>query len=151
MSAVLTFPQTNFRAMEIRDLDAVMEIEDRAYPYPWSKSIFRDCIKAGYHCWVAEQDEIVIGYTVFIVAVAECHILNICIDPKLHGEGFGRKLLKELLVYTRDMQAKCAFLEVRPSNKYAISLYESEGFNEVGIRKKYYPAKHGREDAVIFA
>ena len=151
MSAVLTFSEKNIRPMIVDDLDIVMEIEDQAYPYPWSKVIFRDCIKAGYHCWVFEHENNIIGYAVFIIAVAECHILNICINPELHGKGFGRKLLREVLEHTKDAQAKCAFLEVRPSNTYAISLYESEGFNEVGTRKKYYPAKHGREDAVIFA
>jgi ribosomal-protein-alanine N-acetyltransferase len=98
-----------------------------------------------------EVDDKLVGYAVFIVAVEECHILNICIYPPLHGQGLGRKLLSAVLTLAKDAQAKSIFLEVRPSNRHAISLYESEGFNEVGVRKKYYPARHGREDAVIFA
>ena len=151
MSAVLQSPEANYRPMDFDDLDAVMAIENQAYPYPWSKVIFRDCIKARYQCWVMELDSDIIGYAVFIIAVAECHILNICVNPELHGKGLGRHLLREVLECAAAAQAKCAFLEVRPSNAHAISLYESEGFNEVGTRKKYYPAKHGREDAVIFA
>ena len=151
MSAILTFPEENYRPMEIDDLDFVMAIEDQAYPYPWSKAIFRDCIKANYNSWVMELDNDIVGYAVFLIAVAECHVLNICINPNLQGKGLGRKLLNEVLENAKAAEAKCAFLEVRPSNAHAISLYESEGFNEVGTRKKYYPAKHGREDAVIFA
>lgn len=151
MSAVIKDSAEIYRQMEFDDLDAVMEIESHAYTYPWSKAIFRDCISASYHCCVMEVDGKLVGYAVFIVAVGECHILNICIHPTLHGQGLGRKLLSAVLTLAKDAQAKCIFLEVRPSNRHAISLYESEGFNEVGIRKKYYPAKHGREDAVIFA
>ena len=151
MSAVIKPPAEHYRPMQMDDLDAVMAIENHAYIYPWSKAIFRDCINANYHCCVMEADGSLVGYAVFIIAVGECHILNICIQPELHGQGLGRKLLCTVHELARDSQAKCIFLEVRPSNRHAISLYESEGFNEVGIRKKYYPAKHGREDAVIFA
>ena len=151
MSAVLESPGLACRPMQISDLDDVMEIEHRAYPFPWSRAIFQDCIKAGYHCWVAELDNEVIGYTVFINAVEECHLLNLCVDPELQGRGYGRQLLSHVLTSAREYNAVCVFLEVRPSNAYAIQLYESEGFNEVGIRKQYYPTNHGRENAIIFA
>ena len=150
MRAVIKDPDEIYRQMKIDDLEDVMAIESHAYTYPWSKAIFRDCIGANYHCCVMEVDSELVGYAVFIIAVGECHILNICIHPQLHGRGLGRKLLCAVLELASESQAKCVFLEVRPSNIHAISLYESEGFNEVGIRKKYYPAKHGREDAVIF-
>ncbi|MEM7304606.1 MAG: ribosomal protein S18-alanine N-acetyltransferase [Pseudomonadota bacterium] len=151
MSAVISESEECYRSMKVDDLDAVMGIESNAYTYPWSRAIFRDCINANYHCCVMEIDNIIVGYAVFIVAVGECHILNICINPELQGKGLGRKLLSAVLEFAKDSQAKCIFLEVRPSNRHAISLYNSEGFNEVGVRKKYYPAKHGREDAVILA
>ena len=151
MSAILESSKLAYRAMQISDLDDVMEIEHRAYPFPWSRAIFQDCIKAGYHCWAAELDNNVVGYAVFINAVEECHLLNLCIDPELQGRGYGRQLLSHVLNSAREYKAICVFLEVRPSNAYAIQLYESEGFNEVGIRKQYYPTNHGREDAVIYA
>ena len=151
MSAVLESTDPNYRLMELSDLSGVMQIEHVAYQYPWSLAIFQDCIKAGYHCWVAELEEEIIGYAVFINAVQECHLLNLCINPTLQGRGFGRKLLANVLDNAGDYNATCVFLEVRPSNKYAVDLYESEGFNEVGVRKKYYPSSHGREDAVIYA
>ena len=151
MSAVFETPELSYRLMEISDLDNVMDIEQRAYPYPWSRTIFTDCINAGYHCWVAEQQGKFAGYAIFINAVEECHLLNISIDPDLQGRGYGRQLLSQLIDNAKEYSAVCVFLEVRPSNTYAIQLYESEGFNEVGIRKRYYPAKHGREDAIIYA
>lgn len=151
MSAVLESTDPSYRLMELNDLARVMEIEEIAYEYPWSQAIFRDCIKAGYHCWVAEFENQVIGYAIFINAVQECHLLNLCINPTLQGRGLGRKLLANVLSNAKDYNATCVFLEVRPSNKYAVALYESEGFNEVGVRKQYYPSDHGREDAVIYA
>ncbi len=151
MSAVLESTDPSYRLMDLNDLSDVMDIEQVAYQYPWSPAIFQDCIKAGYHCWVAELEGEIIGYAVFINAVQECHLLNLCINPALQGRGFGRKLLANVLNNAKDYHASCVFLEVRPSNKYAVDLYESEGFNEVGLRKKYYPSSHGREDAVIYA
>ena len=133
------------------DVDHVMAIENVAYQFPWTQKIFVDCINAGYHCWVVEQGHRIVGYVVFITAVGECHLLNICIDPQSQGRGLGRELLLKVLESVELHDVKCIFLEVRPSNRCAIQLYESVGFNEVGIRQKYYPTKHGREDAIIFA
>ena len=151
MSAVFEYPQEQYRQMTMGDLVNVMRIEEAAYQFPWSLAIFRDCIKAGYTCWVVEISNNIIGYAVYINAVQECHLLNLCVDPKLQGKGFGRKLLAKVLEDAKENDARCIFLEVRPSNQHALLLYESEGFNEVGVRKKYYPTQHGREDAVIFA
>lgn len=151
MSAVLEPAELEYRPMEIEDLDNVMDVEARAYPFPWSRAIFQDCINAGYHCWVVEQQNQFIGYAVFINAVEECHLLNICIDPELQGRGYGRQLLNHVMDNAKEYKAVCVFLEVRPSNIHAVDLYESEGFNEVGLRKQYYPTSHGREDAVIYA
>ena len=109
MSAVLISPEENYRSMEIDDLDVVMDIEKNAYIYPWSKAIFRDCINAKYHCCVMELENKIVGYAVFIVAVAECHILNICIDPELHGKGLGRKLLNEVIKDSKVAKAKLSF------------------------------------------
>jgi len=140
-----------YRNMREEDIEHVMAIENVAYQFPWTEKIFVDCINAGYHCWVVEQSQQIVGYVVFITAVGECHLLNICIDPYSQGRGLGRELLLKVLETVVLNNVKCIFLEVRPSNTHAIQLYESVGFNEVGIRQKYYPTKHGREDAIIFA
>lgn len=151
MSAVLEFPTDEYRLMQEDDLVSVVNIEQAAYLFPWSEAIFRDCLRVGYACWVVELDQEVAGYAILLTAVDECHMLNLCIDPQLQGKGYGRRLLNKMLDYAKSINANSAFLEVRPSNTYAVDLYESEGFNEVGIRKDYYPAKFGREDAMIFA
>ena len=151
MSAVLEFPTDEYRLMQEDDLASVVNIEQAAYQFPWSEAIFRDCLRAGYACWVVELDQEITGYAILLTAVGECHVLNLCIDPQLQGRGYGRRLLNKMLDYAKSIDANSAFLEVRPSNTYAVELYESEGFNEVGIRRDYYPAKFGREDAMIFA
>ena len=151
MSAVFEYPNEEYRHMTQDDLEMVMRIEESAYQFPWTLAIFRDCLKAGYSCWIAEINNEIIGYAVFINAVQECHLLNLCIDPDLQRKGLGRRLLAKVLDDAKEKDAGCVFLEVRPSNEHALLLYESEGFNEVGVRKKYYPTKNGREDAVIFA
>jgi len=151
MSAVFEYPNETYRLMNTHDLPAVLDIENRSYEFPWSEGIFHDCLRFGYSSWVAEIDRNTVAYAVMALAVQECHILNICVDPKLQSQGIGRRFLLELLNIARARKADAAFLEVRPTNSRALSLYFSEGFNEIGNRKDYYPAKFGREDAIILA
>ncbi len=151
MSAVLSDAGYHFRPMCEPDLAAVMEIEQAAYQYPWSHRIFSDCLRVGYSCWVFEDGDHLIGYGIMSVAVGECHILNLCIRPSEQGAGYGRALLEFLLDMARERNADTAFLEVRPSNTSGLSLYRKVGFDEVGMRKNYYPHPRGREDAVILA
>jgi len=151
MSAVFESPIETYRLMTAHDLSKVMEIECRSYEFPWTEGIFHDCMRFGYSSWVTEIDRDIVGYAVMSLAVQECHILNICVDPKLQSQGIGRRLLLELLCIAKSREADTAFLEVRPSNVQALSLYFSEGFNEIGSRRDYYPARIGREDAVILA
>lgn len=139
------------RAMRETDLETVFTIETQAYPFPWTQGIFRDCLRAGYGCWVLERDGLVIGYGILSVAAGEAHILNICIAPRAQGLGHGRRLMRRLLDLARWHQADRVFLEVRPSNPRAIKLYDELGFNEIGRRPNYYPAKDGREDAIVMA
>ena len=139
------------RPMRQADVEAVVAIEQRAYPFPWTAGIFRDCLRAGHHCWVLEAGGTIIGYGVLSAAAGEAHILNVCIDPDRQGAGLGRRLLRRLVDLARWHQAEQVFLEVRPSNPKAIALYRSEGFNEIGTRPNYYPAAKGREDAIVMA
>lgn len=139
------------RPMRQADVEAVVAIEQRAYPFPWTAGIFRDCLRAGHHCWVLEAGGSIIGYGVLSAAAGEAHILNVCIDPDRQGAGLGRRLLRRLVDLARWHHAEQVFLEVRPSNPKAIALYRSEGFNEIGTRPNYYPAAKGREDAIVMA
>lgn len=151
MSAVLRRPEFLMLPMLGDDIPGVMEVETAAYPFPWTEGIFRDCLRVGYCCWVVKREEAVVGYGVMSVAAGECHILNLCVHPELQGQGHGREMLRCLIAIGRNHNADTAFLEVRASNLAALRLYEAEGFCEVGIRRGYYPAAEGREDAVILA
>jgi [ribosomal protein S18]-alanine N-acetyltransferase len=137
--------------MRGEDIDAVMEVERSAYDYPWTHGIFQDCLTAGYCCWLSHQREAVAGYGVMSVAVQEAHILNLCVHPQRQGQGLGRWMLGRLLELAGEHHAETAFLEVRVSNQTALRLYRSLGFNEIGLRKNYYPAGRGREDALMLA
>jgi len=148
MNALL---QTDFRCrpMHADDLDAVMAIEPEIYPFPWSRGNFADSLSAGYSCWVAEHAGGIIGYGVLMVVLDEAHLLNVSIARRWQGQGHGRALLQHFIAVARRHGALTMFLEVRPSNTRAIALYESLGFNEFSVRKGYYPAENGREDAVL--
>jgi ribosomal-protein-alanine N-acetyltransferase len=138
------------RKMTMSDLPEVLAIERKNYQFPWEEDIFKDCFKAGYSCWVCEELDKVLGYGLLSIAVGEAHILNISVDPAEQNQGIGRKLLENLIAVATG-RAETMFLEVRPSNTVAIALYKNVGFNEIGIRKGYYPAENGREDALMLA
>ncbi|WP_425481383.1 ribosomal protein S18-alanine N-acetyltransferase [Luteimonas terrae] len=139
------------RPMRATDVDAVMDVELRAYPFPWTRGIFDDCLRAGYPAWLLHVDGRLAGYGVLSIAAGEAHVLNVCIDPSLQGGGLGRRLFRALIDIARQRGAERVFLEVRPSNPHAIALYHDEGFNEIGRRPRYYPAHTGREDAIVMA
>ncbi len=140
-----------FRPMRVEDVDAVMAIERRAYPFPWTAGIFEDCLRSGYPAWILHEVRGIVGYGVLSIAAGEAHVLNVCIAPEAQGCGHGRRLFRALIDAARGHGAQRVFLEVRPSNPHAIALYHDEGFNEIGRRPRYYPAHNGREDAIVMA
>lgn len=142
----------HLRRMQESDLPEVMQIELRAYPWPWSVGNFRDCLRSGYSMWVLEADKRIIGYAVLSVQADEAHLLNLCIDPACQSRGLGRRLLRDVRSAAQASGAQRIFLEVRPSNRHAVKLYQDEGFNEIGRRPRYYPAaNNGREDGLVMA
>lgn len=151
MSAVIKEGECYIRPMQEEDVAAIMVIETQAYDFPWSETIFQDCLRVGYCCWVLERDDVLVAYGVMSVAVGESHILNLCVSPDYQAIGLGKMLLMHLLEVAQDHNANMTFLEVRPSNFGAIKLYLDSGFDEIGMRRNYYPAKMGREDALILA
>ena len=151
MVAILQEPYPQMRPMRLEDLDQVTAIEITAYDYPWTHAIFRDCLRAGYNCWVLAQSVEVIGYGVLTVAAGEAHVLNVCVARAEQSGGHGKHLMRRLIELARWHQAERIFLEVRPSNARAVELYHDLGFNEIGKRPNYYPAKRGREDAIVMA
>lgn len=139
------------RAMSADDLEAVIAIELAAYEFPWTPGIFADCLRAGYRAWVVDHGGMVCGYGLLSAAAGEAHVLNVCIDPGRRRNGLARLLMARLLDDARGLGAQRVFLEVRPSNTGAVALYEDLGFNLVSRRPNYYPAAHGREDALVMA
>ena len=135
--------------MQPADLDAVMAIEPTIYPYPWSRGNFSDSLAAGHSCWLLEHNRSIVGYAVLMLVLDEAHLLNISIAAGHQGRGLGRALLTHMGDVARKHGAVQMFLEVRPSNIAAVRLYESFGFNEMAIRRGYYPARGGREDAIL--
>lgn len=128
-----------------------MAMEVCAYPFPWTAGIFSDCLRSGYACWLLEEGTELLGYGVLSVAAGEAHLLNLCVGPKSQGQGLGGHLLRKMIELARWHRAQRVFLEVRPSNPAALALYERAGFNEIGRRPNYYPARAGREDALVLA
>ena len=139
------------RRMTEADVDAVMIIECQVYPFPWTEGIFRDCLRVGYGCWIIERDGENHGYCVMMVGGGDAHVLNLCVKPESRGQGLGRIMLAHMMDKARRLAVETLLLEVRPSNCTAIQLYHSVGFNEIGLRKDYYPTQNGREDALILA
>jgi len=138
-----------FRAMLPSDVPAVGALERAAYAFPWSEGIFRDCLRVGYLCRVAELEGEIVSYGIVAMGAGEAHILNLCVAEKYRGRSVGRQMLLLLLERSRQAGMVDAYLEVRPSNPLAIALYQSVGFVQVGQRKGYYQSPDGREDALV--
>lgn len=139
------------RLMRHEDLSHVSDIERRSYDFPWSHGVFYDCLLAGYQCVVLERDGDVAGYAILSVAAGEAHILNLCVDPAFRSHGYGERMLDEILFRARTSSVREIFLEVRPSNVHALTLYKKKGFYQVAHRPQYYQAHEGREDAAVLA
>lgn len=138
------------RIMTEADLVEVYDIECRAYQFPWQQSIFVNSVKKHF-CLLAQVDNKIVGYAILSYVLDEASILNIVADPASQGRGVGSVLLQGLLDFAEQKGCCNIFLEVRESNTAAYQLYQKFYFDEVGVRKNYYPIKNGREDALILA
>jgi ribosomal-protein-alanine N-acetyltransferase len=151
MSAVLKPDQFGIEPMAEADLHAVLDIERRIYEFPWTLGNFADSLRSGYSCWVARSADHVIGYAIIAVAAGEAHLLNLSIDSRMQRRGHGSTLLNHVIATVREQRAGTLFLEVRPTNDPGRELYRKFGFKRIGVRRDYYPAARGREDAWVLA
>jgi ribosomal-protein-alanine N-acetyltransferase len=136
------------RPLELRDLSAIEAIEKRAYPTPWSRSMFAsELAKPTSICLGAFEGDELVGYVINSRYVDAWHVMNVAVDPDRHRRGIGTALLRRLFELTRDDERRGYTLEVRISNAGAIRLYEQLGFEARGIRRGYYT--DNREDALI--
>lgn len=148
MSAVLQ-PRLDFAPMTAIDLDAVAAAEIPLYEFPWTRTNFSDSLAAGYSAWVMRLGQDLVGYAVMMVVIDEAHILNLSIAREWQRQGNGMRLLDFLIRTARLAGVQTLFLEVRPSNSAARALYGRRGFRQIGVRRGYYPATWGREDALV--
>lgn len=137
------------RDMTEADLDAVLRIEREVHAHPWTRGNFSDALRSKYQCKVFESDGNMLGYAVLMLAVDESELLDIAIDAARQRQGWGRRLLDEMMALARHFGMRRMVLEVRASNKAAIALYRKAGFRDIGLRRDYYQAENGREDAIL--
>ncbi|MDH2915431.1 MAG: ribosomal protein S18-alanine N-acetyltransferase [Gallionella sp.] len=137
------------REMTEADLEAVLRIEREVHAHPWTPGNFSDALRSGYQCKVFELEGEMLGYAVLLLAVDEAELLDIAIDASHQRKGIGRKLLESMLSLARHENMRRMVLEVRASNHPAIALYRASGFEQIGLRRDYYPAANGREDALL--
>lgn len=156
MSAMLNvaspcpYPGAALKPMRVSDLEAVLELENRIYPFPWTLGNFRDSLAAGYECSVLCADARIIAYAVTMATPDDIHLLNLSVDIEEQGRGLGRWLLTELMSLAAARGFPSMLLEVRVSNLGAQRLYRSMGFAPIGLRRNYYPSVvSAREDAIV--
>jgi len=137
------------RPMGGEDLDQVDAVERQIYSFPWTRGNFADSLRSGYDAWVVRDAEQLLGYCIVMVALDEAHLLNISVAPQAQGQGLGRRLLAWIEQCAATRRAASLLLEVRPSNAVAKGLYERSGYERIGLRRGYYPAMRGREDAIV--
>ena len=151
MSAVFKSVEAGFEPMSEARLNEVLAIERAAYEHPWTAGNFLDSLRSGYQAQLLVGGGEVLGYFVAMKGVDEVHLLNLTVAPAWQRQGWARLMLQLLATWARGQSAQWLWLEVRVSNERAQRLYERAGFRRVGERKGYYPADHGREDAIVMS
>jgi [ribosomal protein S18]-alanine N-acetyltransferase len=140
-----------FARMQVGDLPEVLAIENDVYPHPWTRGNFLDSLYSGYEAWtLREPSGVLTGYFLVMLAVDEAHLLNISVRRDLHGIGVGRMQLDKVAALSKEKDMTSILLEVRPTNVRALAVYKQYGFEQIGVRKGYYPAgDNTREDAIV--
>jgi len=141
---------------KIEELQKLYKLERLCHSHPWTLNILKDCLTVGYlchsftiPCCKNPEKEQLIGFMINQVILDECNLLTICIHPSHQGKGYAANALNWLLELMTEKKIKSCLLEVRKSNDKAQALYRKIGFEQIGIRKAYYPADSSREDAIV--
>lgn len=142
--------------MEDADLNEIMAMEQASHMHPWTRGNFLDSIAAGHwsYCMraVDEEPKRIWAYCILLPAIDDLHLLNITVNPSMRRQGLARRLMLAIESIASNMRIPRILLEVRPSNRAAISLYEKVGFTHLATRKAYYPLESStgqREDALV--
>lgn len=150
MSAVRRDAAERIAPMSPQDLTEVLAVEQVAYEFPWTHGNFIDSLRAGHSAWTMRDGSgRLIAYAVVMIALDEAHLLNLTVAPDCQRFGFGWRMLEAMAENARSYGARTMLLEVRPSNPAAQKMYERYGFAHIGTRRGYYPARDGREDAIV--
>jgi len=150
MSALPRPDTDRYAPMGVIDLDEIVAAESLLYPFPWTRSNFHDALRAGYSSWVLrDQQGALVAYAVMMLALDEAHLLNLSVERGRQREGIGWRTLEWMAEVGRGYGARTMLLEVRPSNDAALRMYQRYGFERIGVRRGYYPAQGGREDAIV--
>jgi ribosomal-protein-alanine N-acetyltransferase len=139
----------NFQKLAEHHLPAVVAIESSVYVFPWTHGNFRDSLYSGYDCVGAWHDGELVGYTITMPALEEMHLLNLAVAKQWQGRGVGATILQHVINRAAPTACEVIYLEVRPTNIAGLRLYERFGFRQLGLRRDYYPAVTGREDALF--
>ena len=138
-----------YRPLTLADVPAMLPIERGAHRFPWSESLLQDSFGERYCNVGGWHDGQLVGFYIADQLLDESTLHNICVDPRHQGEGIGRRLLAHYLQASDAAGCRCWWLEVRRSNERAQHLYEQAGYQQVGVRKGYYRAEQGQEDALV--
>ena len=149
MSALPDKKHPLIRRLTVEDVDRIYQIEMLAYPFPWSRGLFVECLRAGYSLFGLQLGKDLAGYTIISWAAGEAHLLNLCIHPDWQHRGYGSLLLEYAINHVVRHGNEAMYLEVRTSNTRAAQLYRNRGFKVIGSRRSYYQAGDGREDAIV--
>jgi ribosomal-protein-alanine N-acetyltransferase len=132
------------------DIDAIAILEAAVQDFPWTRRHFADSLAAGHRLRVCRDGAALAGFSVAMTVLDEAHLLDIVVGREWQGRGMGAALLRGVMDEALGSGAGKIFLEVRASNEQAIGFYERFGFARIGLRRGYYPAVTGREDALIY-
>ena len=158
--------ELSFLPMTVADVDSVLAIESVSHIHPWTKGNFSDSLAAGHWAYCVRPQlsdavkgsylhpEVLWAYCILFPAVDELHLLNITVSPKLRRLGIGVKMMNAIEGVAAQQKIPRIILEVRPSNESALKLYQILGYEQIGLRKNYYPvdtASGLREDALVLA
>lgn len=128
----------------------IQKIEDASFPTPWTSKAFREEMRNPLsHVWAAKNEDKLLGYICFWLFAGEIHLMNIATHPDERGKGVAHYLLRRMIAFGASKRVQLVWLEVRPSNKVARSLYERAGFQEISRRPRYYTDTN--EDAIVMA
>lgn len=140
-----------FQPMSEASLAAVVAIEQDLYEFPWTIGNFRDSLRASYSCWECREERSLAAYAIMMFGPEDAHLLNLSVARARQRQGLASRLLDHLIDHARDHGAQQMILEVRPSNAAGRALYAGFGFQRIGLRRGYYPARGGREDAIVLS